>query len=103
MSAVQLLATVPVPVVAAALSANAIPYLSALATRKPGWWTGLITVALSFLGAVLTAVAQAGDQTWRYVAAVTAIMWVVARLHLNTFIKATDVETWLHSQPRTGR
>lgn len=97
MSAAQLIAALPVPVLAAAISANAIPYLSALATRKPGWWTGAVTVALSLLGAVLTAVAQSGDQSWRYVAGVTAIMWVVARLHLNTFVKGTQIEAALHS------
>lgn len=97
MNLTALLAAIPVPVLALAISANAIPYLSALVTRKPGWWTGAATFALSLLGAVCAAVAQPGGQDWRYVAAVTTITWVVARLHLNTFVKATAVESWLHT------
>lgn len=103
MNLATLFASLPVPVIALAISANVIPYLSALATKKPGWWTGVVTVALSFLGAVLAAVAQGGDQSWRYVAAVTALTWLVARLHLSTFVKQTNVESWLHSNGNSGQ
>lgn len=103
MNAVAALSAIPVPFIAAALAANLIPYLSQLATRAPSWATGAVTFALSLLAAVLAAVAHAGADNWRTVAAVTAVTWVVARLHLKTFIKGTTVESWLVSHGVTAR
>lgn len=97
MSAVQQLAAIPVPYIAAILAGNVVPYLSALATRKPGWWTGAATVALSLVSAVLAALAHAGSDDWRQVGAVAALTWVMARLHLNTLLKGTQIEVALHS------
>lgn len=93
---------VPVPYLAAIIGANLIPYLSALATKKPGWWTGAVTVALSLLDAVVGAVAHGGNDDWRHVAAVTAGAWIVARLHLRTFLAGTKVEADLHAHGYTG-
>lgn len=95
MNAIQLVAGIPVPFLAAMLAANLIPYISQLLTRFPGWWTGAATVGLSLLTACAAAVAHAGPDDWRKVAAVTAGTWIVARLHLRTFIAGTPVETWL--------
>lgn len=100
---VNFLDQVPVPYIAALIAANVVPYLSALATTKPGWWTGAITVALSLVDAVVAAVAHAGADDWRHVAAVTVGAWVVARLHLRTFLKGTKVETELHAHGYIGR
>lgn len=94
-SVTNYLDAVPVPYLAAILAANAIPYLSQLLTRYPGWWTGAATVGLALLDAVLAAVAHAGADDWRHVAAVAVVAWVVARLHLRTFVKGTAVEAWL--------
>lgn len=100
---VNFLDQVPVPFLAAIIAANVIPYLSALATAKPGWWTGAVTVGLSLIDAVVAAVAHAGADDWRHVAAVTAAAWIVARLHLKTFLKGTKVEGELHQLGYTGR
>jgi hypothetical protein len=97
MNLIRLLAHIPVPLIAAFIAANVIPYLSALATRKPNWWTGAVTVALALVDAVVTAVSSSDNVHWRVVAASTAVAWIVARLHLNTFLKGTEVEAWLHA------
>lgn len=97
MNLVQLFARVPWALVAAWLAANLIPYLSALATRRRGWWTGAVTMALSLLDGLLADVAQAGDHMqWKTVIGTAFGAWAVAALHHSKVLAGTPIETALH-------
>lgn len=88
---------VPAPYIAGILiGAGIIPMLSAIATSHPGVLTGLWTAALSLLDAVLTAVAHAGDDNWRHVAAAAVSTWVGAIAVHSKILKKRDA----NDQPR---
>lgn len=102
---------VPVPYLAGILiGAGVIPILSALATSHPGALTGLLTVALSLLDAVLTAVAHAGNDSWTHVAGAAVSTWLLAAAVHSKILKKRDandqpiaVEGLLHAHGYTGR
>lgn len=102
MNIVNFLTSVPTPFLIAFLAANAIPYVSQLLTKFPGWWTGAATVALSLVTACIAALANDGADDWRKVLGVTVGAWVIARLHVATLIKGTEVETWLIEHGNSG-
>lgn len=77
-----------------------IPYLSALATKKPGWWTGILTTVLAFADAVFVQLGQHGIDNvhWKAVVGLSFGYTASAWLHHVVAIKGTeDVQPWLHA------
>jgi hypothetical protein len=102
---------VPVPYVAGILiGAGLIPILSAIATSHPSPANGLWAAGLSLLDAVLTAVAHAGNDNWKHVAAAAVSTWLGAAAVHSKIVKKRDAnnnaigfEGALHSIGYTGR
>jgi hypothetical protein len=97
-SAVSLFAQLPAATVAGFIAATVIPYLSALVTRHPGWWTGAITLLLSALNGVFTQWAAHGDGfDWKAAVGAALISWVIAVVSHSKVLKGTAVEARLHA------
>lgn len=98
MNVIGLLAHVPWPLLAGLLAANVVPYVSALLTKAPGWWTGVCTAVLSFVDGVLSVLANSGTPVnWRAVLGTAFASWIVAAVHHSKILSGTSVETSLHS------
>lgn len=98
MNLLTLIHNLPVPVIVAFLTANVIPYLSALATRGPSWLTGMVTVTLSLASGFLSDWAAAGSGfDWRSALGASFGTWVVASLHHWKVLSGTEVETKLYA------
>jgi hypothetical protein len=98
MNLVQQFARLPWPLIAAFLAANLIPYLSALATTKRGWWTGAVTMGLSLVDGVLSVLAQSGvPVNWKTVIGTAFGAWAVAAVHHSKVLAGTPIETALHN------
>lgn len=101
MNVLTLFGHVPMPVVAAWLASNAIPYLSALATRGPrfltGALTGLLSLAAGFFG---TWAAQGDGFDWKAALGAALVSWVVAVIHHTKVLAGTGVESKLYSLPK---
>lgn len=98
MNLISLFAQIPWALVAAFLAANAIPYLSAWLTPKKGWWTGIATMALSFLNGLFSVIANYGDPVnWKAVIGTAFGSWFVAGFHHSKVLANTAEEKKLQA------
>lgn len=99
----SLLALVPWAVVAGWGASVAIPYLSALLTRRPGHLAGVVTVVLSLADGFLATLAQQGDHLdARAALAASFGSWVIASKWHTKVLSGTATETSLHATGLTG-
>lgn len=98
MNLITLVQQLPPSVIAAWGTALVIPYLSALLTPHKGWWTGIVTLIISFLSGLFTEIAQSTNPVhWKMVFGVTAGAWFVAAVSHSKTLSGTLFEQLLHS------
>jgi hypothetical protein len=94
----SLFAQAPTAAIVGYIAAVAIPYLSALLTKHPGWWTGALTLLLSAADGVLSQWAAHGDGfDWKAAVGAALVSWVIAVISHQKILAGTPVEARLHS------
>ncbi|HET6915397.1 MAG TPA: hypothetical protein VFH56_04845 [Acidimicrobiales bacterium] len=96
MNYLDLVKHLPWGIVIAALCANAIPYLSALATKAPSWATGAITAVLSLADGFLAEL-PAKHYDVRAALGTAFAAWLVAAIHHTKILAGTVVEQRLYA------
>lgn len=105
MNLLTLVDALPTSAIVLAAVANLFPYLSALLTRNPGWYTGAITLLLSAAGGLLTQWAQHGAEhfDWKKAAGEAAGAYLIALVHQIGLLRNTATADNLHRKgPQLG-
>lgn len=104
MNFLTLFDALPTSAIILAVVANLFPYLSALVTRNPGWYTGACTLALSAVGGVLAQWAQHGDNfDWGKAVAEAGGAYLIALIHQVGLLRNTSTADKLHRKgPQIG-
>lgn len=98
MTVATLFAQAPTAAIVGYLAAVVIPYLSALVTKRPGWWTGALTLLLSAVDGVLSQWAAHGDGfDWKAAFGAALVSWVIAVISHQKILAGTPVEERLHA------
>lgn len=94
-----LFASLPLTAMLGWLASVAIPYLSALFTRKPSHLTGVITALLSLLDGLAVALAQQGNGHYNFglAAGQAFLAWLTATGWHSKVLSGTPVEAKLYS------
>lgn len=90
-----------IALVAGFLATQVIPVISALATKRPNHWTGIITLALSFVDMLCTSIAEAGNGIdWKQVLITTGLAFLAARgiAYKGIIEPPSKIGTWLFSK-----
>lgn len=84
------------------LASVAIPYLSALFTRKPGHLTGVITAVLALVDGFVVELAQQGNGHYNYALAggQAFLAWITATQWHTKVLAGTQTEQNLYQFPR---
>lgn len=98
MNYVTFLKTLPWPVVFGLIATQAIPYLSQLLTKKPGWLTGILTYVFAFLDALFVQLSNTSNLRavdWKVIVGLSLMYTASAFLHHVVAIRASDAQAWL--------
>lgn len=87
-----------IALILAALSGVLIPYLSALFTSAPSWFTGIWTLTLSAVAGFVAELAAASDgYDWRKALGAAVSAWLIAVVTHVSQLSGTPLQSQLHA------
>lgn len=97
-----LFSQLPIAALLGWLASVAIPYLSALATRKPGHLTGVITAVLALVDGFLVELSQQGNGHYNFALAggQAFLAWITATQWHTKVLAGTKTEGKLYDWPK---
>jgi hypothetical protein len=93
----SLIQTIPWPIVAAWVASTGVPYFSAYLTAHKSGVTGVLTVGLSLVAAVASALALPGNVNWKEVVGTAVVSWFIAGKWHDKVLAGTPTENWLQT------